>query len=65
VVLIFNGKPKQKQFLTTKQIKMTTITQYFSKWQNKWVYFTDTFGNTYLPSKSEIAELQKHHYQLK
>lgn len=41
------------------------ITQYFSKWQNCWVDFTDHFGNKKIPNEQEIKELIKYKYQLR
>ena len=41
------------------------ITQYFSKWQKCWVYFTDSLGNKYKPNEAEIKEFLKFKYKLK
>lgn len=41
------------------------ITQYFSKWQKCWVYFTNNLGNKYNPNKAEIKEYLKFKYQLR
>ena len=41
------------------------ITQYFSKWQKCWVYFTDSLGNRYEPNNAEIKEHLKFKYKLR
>ena len=41
------------------------ITQYFSKWRECWVDFTDAFGNKRTPNLQEIKEFLEYKYQLR
>ena len=52
-------------FLTNHIRKLDNMSQYFSKWENEWVDFSDSFGNPYNPNEIEIKEMLKYKYKLR